>query len=61
MMRRPAESREHPSCRGGSHDDEREARERRVGPTGGWFGRSTTVTRKRVELVILLTPRIVST
>jgi type II secretory pathway component GspD/PulD (secretin) len=39
----------------------REARERRVGPTGGWFGRSTTVTRKRVELVILLTPRIVST
>ena len=39
---------------------QREARERRVGPTGGWFGRSTTVTRKRVELVILLTPRIVS-
>lgn len=37
---------------------EREVRERRVGLTGGWFGRSTVVTRKRVELVILLTPRI---
>jgi MSHA biogenesis protein MshL len=40
---------------------DRESRERRaVGRTGGWFGRSTVVTRTRVELVILLTPRIVS-
>ena len=40
---------------------DRETRERRaVGITGGWFGRSTVVTRKRVEMVILLTPRIVS-
>jgi type II secretory pathway component GspD/PulD (secretin) len=40
---------------------DRESRERKaVGRTGGWFGRSTVVTRKRVELVILLTPRIVS-
>jgi type II secretory pathway component HofQ len=31
-----------------------------VGMSGGWFGRSTVVTRKRVELVILLTPKIVS-
>ena len=36
-------------------------RERRAsGSTGGWFGRGTVVTRKRVELVILLTPRIVT-
>jgi len=40
---------------------ERETRERRaVGRSGGWFGRSTVVTRKRIELVILLTPRIVT-
>ena len=40
---------------------DRESRDRKaVGRTGGWFGRSTVVTRKRVELVILLTPRIVS-
>jgi len=31
-----------------------------VGTSGGWFGRSTVVTRKRIELVILLTPKIVS-
>ena len=38
-----------------------ETRERKaVGMSGGWFGRSTVVTRKRVELVILLTPKIVS-
>jgi type II secretory pathway component GspD/PulD (secretin) len=38
---------------------DRETRERRtVGLTGGWFGRSTVVTRKRVELLVLLTPRI---
>lgn len=37
---------------------DREIRERRVGVTGGWFGRSTVVTRKRIELMILLTPRI---
>jgi MSHA biogenesis protein MshL len=40
---------------------DRETRERKsVGITGGWFGRATVVTRKRIELVILLTPRIVS-
>jgi type II secretory pathway component GspD/PulD (secretin) len=40
---------------------DRETRERRaVGITGGWFGRGTVVTRKRVEIVILLTPRIVT-
>ncbi len=38
---------------------ERESRERRSGGlTGGWLGRQTVVTRKRVELVILLTPRV---
>ena len=30
-----------------------------VGINGGWFGRGTVVTHKRVELVILLTARIV--
>lgn len=40
---------------------ERESRERRnVGFGGGWFGRSTVVTRKRIELVILLTPTILA-
>jgi MSHA biogenesis protein MshL len=44
---------------GFTHD--REVRERKnVGISGGWFGRGTVVTRKRVELVILLTPRIVT-
>jgi len=39
---------------------ERETRERKSGGTsGGWFGRSTVVTKKHVELVVLLTPRIV--
>ena len=39
---------------------DRETRERKTtGVTGGWFGRSTVVTRKHVELVVLLTPRIV--
>ena len=39
---------------------ERETRERKNGGTsGGWFGRSTVVTRKRVELVVLVTPRMV--
>jgi type II secretory pathway component HofQ len=38
---------------------ERETRERQNGGTrGGWFGRATAVTRKRIELVIMLTPRI---
>ena len=38
---------------------ERETRERKNGgSSGGWFGRSTVVTRKRVELVILVTPRV---
>lgn len=37
----------------------RETRERQsAGSRGGWFGRSTVVTRKRIELVIMLTPRI---
>jgi type II secretory pathway component GspD/PulD (secretin) len=37
----------------------REVRERaNLGRFGGWFGRGTVVTLKRVELVILLTPRI---
>jgi type II secretory pathway component GspD/PulD (secretin) len=40
---------------------EREIRERKnLGASGGWFGRGTVVTRRRVELVILLTPRIVA-
>jgi type II secretory pathway component HofQ len=40
---------------------DRETRERKaVGMTGGWFGRSTVVTHRKVELVILLTPKIVS-
>ena len=40
---------------------DREVRERRnIGITGGWFGRGTVVTRKRVELVILLTPKIIA-
>jgi type II secretory pathway component HofQ len=40
---------------------DRETRERKaVGITGGWFGRGTVLTRKRVEMVILLTPRIVA-
>lgn len=39
---------------------DRETRERKnVGIGGGWFGRGTIVTRKKVELVILLTPKIV--
>ncbi len=38
---------------------DREVRERKnIGTTGGWFGRGTVVTRKKVELVILLTPRV---
>jgi len=40
---------------------DREIKERKaVGVTGGWFGRGTVVTRKRVELVILLTAKIVA-
>jgi type II secretory pathway component GspD/PulD (secretin) len=38
-----------------------ETREKKaVGMSGGWFGRSTVVTRRKVELVILLTPKIMS-
>jgi type II secretory pathway component GspD/PulD (secretin) len=38
---------------------DREIRERKAaGISGGWFGRTTVVTRHRVELVILLTPRL---
>jgi type II secretory pathway component GspD/PulD (secretin) len=40
---------------------DREIKERKaVGISGGWFGRSTVVTHKRVELVILLTAKIVA-
>lgn len=36
-------------------------RERKsAGVKGGWFGRSTVLTRKRVELLILLTPTILA-
>ena len=39
----------------------REVRERvNGGLGGGWFGRGTVVTKKHVELIILLTPRIVT-
>ena len=37
----------------------REVRERtNLGLRGGWFGRGTVVTQKRVELLILLTPKV---
>jgi MSHA biogenesis protein MshL len=40
---------------------DREIKERKaVGISGGWFGRSTVVTHRRVEMVILLTARIVA-
>lgn len=40
---------------------DREIKERKsLGFSGGWFGRGTVVTHKRVELVILLTARIVA-
>jgi MSHA biogenesis protein MshL len=42
----------------GGFSREREIRQKSTGLKGGWFGRSTTVTRKRVELLILLTPTI---
>ena len=39
---------------------DREVRERKnLGTKGGWFGRGTVVTKKKVELVILLTPRVI--
>ena len=39
---------------------DRETREKKnAGISGGWFGRSTVVTKKRIELVVLLTPRVV--
>jgi type II secretory pathway component GspD/PulD (secretin) len=37
---------------------EREIREKTTGLKGGWFGRQTVVTKKRVEFLILLTPKI---
>ena len=41
---------------------ERETTQRKhTGVSGGWFGRSTVVTRTRVVLVILLTPTILKT
>ena len=40
---------------------DREVKEKKaVGITGGWFGRGTVVTHRRVELVILLTAKIVA-
>jgi MSHA biogenesis protein MshL len=40
---------------------DREIKEKKaVGINGGWFGRGTVVTHRRVELVILLTARIVA-
>jgi type II secretory pathway component GspD/PulD (secretin) len=43
----------------GGFTRQRETRERQnAGTRGGWFGRTTVVTRKRIELVIMLTPRI---
>ncbi len=40
---------------------DRETRERKAaGSSGGWFGRSTVVTKHRVELVILFTPHVVA-
>lgn len=40
---------------------EREIKERKnAGTRGGWFGRATVITTKHVELVILLTPRILT-
>jgi type II secretory pathway component HofQ len=46
----------------GFHRD-RDVKERRSGGafTGGWFGRSTVVVHKRVELLVLLTPTVVNT
>jgi type II secretory pathway component HofQ len=38
---------------------DREVKERaNLGLKGGWFGRGTTITHKRVEILMLLTPRI---
>ena len=40
---------------------ERQVTERRnAGYKGGWFGRSTVTVTKRTELVILLTPRVLT-
>jgi len=39
---------------------DREIKERKnLGEKGGWFGRKTIVTHKKIELVILLTPHVV--
>jgi len=39
---------------------DQESREKKSSTTsGGWFGHSTVVTKKHIELVVLLTPRIV--
>ena len=40
---------------------DRETKEKKaLGISGGWFGRGTVVTRKRVEVVILLTAKIIA-
>jgi type II secretory pathway component GspD/PulD (secretin) len=44
----------------GGFGRDRETREQKTGsPSGGWFGRTTVVTRTRVEVLMLLTPTIV--
>jgi MSHA biogenesis protein MshL len=44
---------------GFGRDQEVGGRKNAKGP-GGWFGRSTPATQRRVELVVMLTPRIVT-
>ena len=44
----------------GGFTRDREVHEKKnLGTKGGWFGRGTVVTHHRVELVILLTPRVI--
>ena len=44
----------------GGFTRDREVREKKnLGTKGGWFGRGTVVTHRKVEIVILLTPRVV--
>jgi type II secretory pathway component GspD/PulD (secretin) len=45
----------------GGFTHERETREKKnLGARGGWFGRGTVVTRRKVELVVLITPRVIA-
>ena len=44
----------------GGFTRDREVREKKnLGEKGGWFGRGTAVVHRRVELVILFTPRVI--